>query len=564
MLFVNQTGLPDDQVFLTFQDPSQTLSATYGGGTTVSRATAGDVMTNSYSLTQLGSGGFNISNASSVVMFVSYAATVANNGFDMSGDLSGNAEPSYIGTGGTNYSKAYQPFEITAVNGATNGQGNLTNINYFTAPISVQTYHGGANGTLLQSRGYFGNTATGTAAIANQLAALTRGPNSSLATATLNGNVLRYIGPSSYGAGTNPYPTFNSYLGALNTSGQVTKIQNSNAFNTQANPTTGNLNYNYTLDFQATVAADNTITLSGNIYTTITPFGGAPYAGTTYTGASMTISPTIGANTNSAIFNNTIYGQADPLGSGKGSTTFNSVWGQLATDMANAGLYLNTAAGGGPGTTYGTTQSLAIGEITTGLLGGFAGSNAVYQSGSDTGPYAQYNGMLYKDSAERGVVELDDHPFTLDPAAVQSLLQRIFGRNLQRDGQRSVFHPVQRSLRHGPSDADAELHRSQHKNYEFGGYLGGHARGSDLRRAGTRHLCISRHGRTPIGRDGMETRWRESPRPGGLNSFADSEANRRRVCLPRPRRAGGGGSRGEDRLRALRPGYDVGFGHLAG
>ncbi len=104
----------------------------------------------------------------------------------------------------------------------------------------------------------------------------------------------------------------------------------------------------------------------------------------------MTISPT-GANTSQAIFNNTIYGQADPLGSSQGSTKFNSVWKTLATDMAKAGLFLNRVSG----TTYATTQSLAIGEITTGLLGGFVASSATYSGGK--GAYSKYNEKTYKD-----------------------------------------------------------------------------------------------------------------------------------------------------------------------
>ncbi len=394
MLFVNQTGLPDSDVFITFQDPSLTLNATYSGGTPIGRVSGNDVMTNSLSLTSIGSGGFTIANAQGPVVFVSYASAALG----MSGNLSGNSQPSYIGTGGSNYYQAYQPFELTYVSGATGGQGNLTNINYFAAPISIQSYNGGVGGTPLQSRGYFGGTATGTAAIAADLAAMTAGPNSSFATATKNGTILRYIGPSSYGAGTNPYPTFDSYLGALNSANQTTHIKNSNAFNTQANPGPGNINYNYTLDFIATVAADKTITLSGNITTTIIPYGGNATAGTTYTGAVMTISPTVGPSTNNQTFTNTIYGQADPLGSGNGSTVFNSVWAQLASDMASANLTLNITPGNGgtgaPGTTYSTTQSLAIGEITTGLLGGFVGSNATYSGG--TGEYAAYNGQLYK------------------------------------------------------------------------------------------------------------------------------------------------------------------------
>lgn len=393
ILFVNNTGLPDEQVFITFQDPSQSLIATYGSGTPVGRVNTGDMMTQSLSLSTIGAAGLSIANAEGPVVFVSYAATQAYNGFVMSGDLSGNAQPSYIGSTGANYLKAYQPFEIDYVAGATNGQGNLTNINYFAAPICIQSYNGGSSGTLLQTRGYYGETATGTKRLASEFQTLTAG--SALATPTFSGNILRYIGPSSYGAGTNPYPTFDAYLKSLFTAGQNTTIQNSNAFNTQQNPAAGNKNYNYAFDFIATVAADNTITLSGTITTTIIPFGGSATPGTTYTGAVMTISPTIGANTSDSIFNNTIYGQADPLGSGKGSTTFNSVWAQLATDMATASLFVDSTTEGGPGTAYGITQSLAIGEITTGLLGGFPGSDVTYEGG--IGTYASYNGQLYKD-----------------------------------------------------------------------------------------------------------------------------------------------------------------------
>jgi len=392
ILFVNNTGLPDEQVFITFQDPSQSLIATYGGGTSVERVNAGDMMTQSLNLATIGAGGLSIANAEGPVVFVSYAATEAYNGFVMSGDLSGNAQPSYIGSGGANYLKAYQPFEIDYVAGATNGQGNLTNINYFAAPICIQSYNGGSSGTLLQTRGYYKGTAAGTKRLASEFQTLTAG--SALATPIFSGNILRYIGPSSYGAGANPYPTFDAYLKSLFTAKQSTTIQNSNAFNTQQNPAAGNINYNYAFDFIATVAADNTITLKGTITTTLIPFGGSATPGTTYTGAVMTISPTIGTQTSDSIFNNTIYGQADPLGSGNGSTTFNSVWAQLATDMAAAGLFVDSTTGGGPGTAYGITQSLAIGEITTGLLGGFPGSDVIYAGG--IGTYASYDGKPYK------------------------------------------------------------------------------------------------------------------------------------------------------------------------
>ncbi len=261
MLFVNNTGLPDDQVFITFQDPSQTLEATYVEKSTtvaVGRVKPKDMMTKSLSLTKIGKSGLDIANAEGPVVFVSYQATPTHGGFAMDADLSGNKQPSYIGSGGANYLKAYQPFEITYVKGATGGQGNLTNINYFAAPICIQSYNGGVTGTLLQTRGYYKGTAAGSATLKSRLADLTKGPNSALATVTNSGKILRYIGPSSYGAGTNPYPNFDTYLASLHSNKVTTKIKNSNAFNTMDPPKKGNLNYNYTLDLTATVGVDNT------------------------------------------------------------------------------------------------------------------------------------------------------------------------------------------------------------------------------------------------------------------------------------------------------------------
>ena len=384
ILFVNQTGLPDSQVFITFQDPSQTLNVSYNGQT-LGRNKAGDMMTQSLSLETITADGLHVYNARGPVVFVSFEATMAHDGFSMDADLSGNAQPSFIGSGGANYFKAYQPFEINYEGSETNGQGNLTNINYFGAALSIQSYHGGVSGELLQTRGN-----TDTQSMSKRLGSLVNGPNSELAAISNHGKMLRYIGPSSFGAGSNPYPSFDAYLDYLCSNSITSQIENNNAFNTMTSPAVGNLNYNYTLKFLATVSADRTITLAGEITTTITPFGGTSSPGKTYTGASMTISPTIGSHTSAAIFNNTIYGQADPLGPGKGSTVFNSIWAELANDMANLGLCLNKV----PGTTYTTTQSLAIGEITTGLLGGFVGSDLAYFAGDPA--YQRYDKSAYK------------------------------------------------------------------------------------------------------------------------------------------------------------------------
>ena len=77
-------------------------------------------------------------------------------------------------------------------------------------------------------------TASGTAELAAEFKALTCGKP--LATPEKDGHILRYIGPSSYGAGTNPYPSFHAYLKWLCDNEITAKISNNNAFNTMENP----------------------------------------------------------------------------------------------------------------------------------------------------------------------------------------------------------------------------------------------------------------------------------------------------------------------------------------
>jgi len=386
--FVNKTKLPDDQVFITFQAPHKDLIATYADKKPVPRGKTNgksNLMTNSISLQDITDTGLEIEKANSAVVFVSYAATDAVNGFNMSGDLSGNEQPSFIGEGGANYYEAYQPFELTYISNDKGSQGNLTNINYFCAPISIQSYSGGTSGKKLQCRGYFGGSAKGTRKITKKLLKLVKGPNIKLAMPTLDGHILRIIGPSSYGAQINPYPDFTGYLTWLNKNKIRTKIQNNNAFNAKTKSKSGYVNYNYRLEFEATVAADQTITLQGDIIVERAPNGKAPTTYKTYRNAKMTISPVFGPKTSETIFTNTIYGQADPEGVGKGSTVFNSVWENVYTDMINLGLSESD---------FTTTQNLAIGEITTGLLGGFLGSDLQYQNGM--GIFSKYDGKPYK------------------------------------------------------------------------------------------------------------------------------------------------------------------------
>lgn len=347
--FVNNTGLADSDVYITFQNPalgSTGFNVTYGAAqTAVPFAAKTNIMSTSLSLQDIGAGGFTVTTASSVVVFVSYGAPLAST----------TSVPSYIGSGGTDYLTQFQPFELTRT-GGSGDQGNLTNINYFTAPIGISSYNGGPSGTLLQSKGYSQTAAQ----IGALLGPLSGNSSSAVISASSGGSVIRYIGPSSYGpADTNPYASFATYLQAINQAGQSTSISNHNAFNQPAAAGPGSTNYDFTLNLTATVGTDNSINLTGSITTTITPYGAAPSAGPSFDDCTVTIAA---QDTNALNF--TIYGQAI-----SGATTFGSGWTQLGAYMTQVGLSSQGALA--------TTQNLAIGEITTGLLGGFVNSATV-------------------------------------------------------------------------------------------------------------------------------------------------------------------------------------------
>lgn len=347
--FVNNTGLPDSSVFITFQNPalgSNNLTITYGAGqTAVPFASQSNIMSTSLSLQAIGAGGFTVTKASGVVIFVSYGAALTST----------TSVPSFIGSGGSDYLTQFQPFELTRT-GGSGDQGNMTNINYFTAPMQISSYNGGAGGTLLESRG-FTQTAS---AIGALLGPLSGNSSSAVITNGSGGSVIRYVGPSSYGpADTNPYPSFSAYLASINAAGQITAISNNNAFNVPPTAGEGSTNYNFTLNLGATVGSDNSIHLNGSIATTIIPYGGTATAGQTFDDCSVTISA---ADANALNF--TIYGQAI-----SGAVSFGSGWTALGNYMESVGLSSQGALA--------TTQNLAVGEITTGLLGGFVNSATI-------------------------------------------------------------------------------------------------------------------------------------------------------------------------------------------
>ena len=350
LVFENQTGLADTNVFITFQNPSlgtNNFNVTYDGGTMVPFANkTNNIMSTSLSLKQIGTSGLMVTNLASGIVFVSYGSplTATTN------------VPSYIGSTGADYGTPFQTFELTRV-GGTGDQGNMTAINYFTAPMGITSYHGtnGTNGTVLQSKTYVQSASL----IASNLAKLNGNSSKSTITNSM-GQVIRYIGPSSYGpVDDNPFPSLVPYLTNIHASGQTTTISNFNAFNYPASGGEGSTNYNFSLGLKATVDANANIVMKGNVYTTIIPYGGKQASGPTFSNATVTIS-----STNASALNYVLYGQAIDTD----VVSFGSGW----TDLSN---YCRTNALLSSQGATDTTKNLAIGEISSGLLMGFVNSS---------------------------------------------------------------------------------------------------------------------------------------------------------------------------------------------
>ncbi|WP_153770930.1 hypothetical protein [Labrenzia sp. CE80] len=358
LIFENNTGLPDDQVFVSFQNPSlgdNNFNVSYQEASSdkleplflekqIKFEHPGDIMSVPVNLEAIKSSGLAVTELSGGIVFVSYGKALASRA----------KVPSYIGVGGTDYDTAYQPFELTRV-GGIGDQGDMTAINYFTAPIGIKSYQGGVSGTLLQSVAYSQSAAI----IGHKLGALTDDSPASVIK-DQDGTTIRYIGPSSYGpTDTNPFPSLVAYLQSVCAANQQTQIVNSNAFNVPATGGSGSTNYNFTLDLTATAGSDGSISMTGSIKTTITPYGEAAQPGQTFDNCTVAISAS-----DPNVFNFTLYGQA--LSS---AVTFGAGWSDLQTYMQSVNL-------GNQGA-YATTQNLAIGEISSGVLMGFVNSSCV-------------------------------------------------------------------------------------------------------------------------------------------------------------------------------------------
>jgi hypothetical protein len=364
-LLFDQSAYPG-KVWLQVQDKSQTFAATYGSGSHITFQNPGEQMSVPVKLSDIGTAGLNVTFSNSAVLFVFYDDPTANDR---------TAAPDQMVS-----QQRFMPFELTMTGAAGDG-GNLTAINYFTAPLSLKSYslnpiqHPG--NPPLQQTGFGQVTA---AQMAAQFAAATGG-NPKAVVKTKTGGIARYLGPSNLFNGTNPWPSFLPYTQAIHAAGQSTKIQNTNGFHFPNEPlplyTFG------TDDMIATAGADGSLTITGPITVsvngTIKPGNPVLPPGGAWTGATFAFSTSTPND-----FNNAIYGQVktDAVSfTGSAWSDFETFTKNTLQDptkahdpTTNPSLYDLFADGSG-GNAYNTTVNMFIGEVTTGLLGGYFNSD---------------------------------------------------------------------------------------------------------------------------------------------------------------------------------------------
>lgn len=385
-------------VWLQIQDPnagtSADLQATYDNGlspitygthqtTDNPPQTVTNLMSNPVKLSDIGTGGLNITRSISCVFYLFYDDPSAGTNYL-------TTAPSVFTT-----LQRFQQFELT-MNGGSGDQGNLTNIDAFTAPLSIKSYQNNPllnpAEPVLQSTGY-GNWS------ANRIAGLlvSAGASGAAVVRGTSGNLIRYIGPSVFDPGNaqspNPWPSFLPYAQSL--VGTTTTLQRANGFGAGNATWASSQTYTFGIDMQATVASDGTITVNGKLTasvinpgTVVSPNPALPPDGA-WTNASITLSPTTGTNGindyNAAIYGQTGSPVADPQNPGKWILNNTSI--TLGPDWENFQTFCIDTLGDpsspeNPGTNaslqdlsaYLTTLNMAIGELTTGLLGGYFGS----------------------------------------------------------------------------------------------------------------------------------------------------------------------------------------------
>jgi hypothetical protein len=313
------------------------------------------------------------SNAPSAAIYVSYGAPIPVSKYSLSGiAVSATPDPSY--------NIPYQNFEITYYGGNPNDQGDITAINFFTAPLSISSYKtNNATGAPLQSRGFHTDAAT----IFGQLENISAGAGASPLLTNSNGQYTRAIGPTQFGAGSSQasdfgsYTNLNGYFAALEAETNKTVFSNSSGYNTTSNPSTSVAYTNVNVTFFLT----NQVSLTSNGYqfqslgaitavTTSYETGGKLKAQTTNVSQNVVFSVAPGTTFSNIAAAFVYYGDY----SAAMGTTNISLGGSGWTSVTNE---LSGFVDGGGNPAASVLKAQIGGEISTGYCAGLAGSTNI-------------------------------------------------------------------------------------------------------------------------------------------------------------------------------------------
>lgn len=316
------------------------------------------------------------SNAPSAVVYISYGAPLPVSNYSLSG-ISPSA------TSDASYNIPYTTVELTYYGGNDNDQGDITAINYFTAPVRVSNYAStNATGTPISTVG-FNPTAPATAAMLSQFQQITGGSTNTILSNT-NGQITRVLGPTQFGAGQpnaadfGGFTNFATYFGSLTNT--TTVFSNQSGYNTVQTPDTNVAYTNANVVFVLTNQVSSTtngyaFTATGDITTTKIGYdvGGTPISTNVHVSTNVVFAVTPGAGESELAAAFTYYGDYSPS---TNITMGGSGWAD----------FTNTIAGfvdGGNNPAANIVRAQIPGELSAGYSAGFPGStNTVAQFGS--------------------------------------------------------------------------------------------------------------------------------------------------------------------------------------
>lgn len=358
-------------VWLSFVQGTGTSIGYISNSSTNITWSAGNTMSDPVALSTVNAnGGLAFTSGSSVIGYISYGAAL--------GSLSNT--PSPVNTNDASYQTPWVQFELTrggtAAGLLAGDVGDLTFINEFSAPLYIKSYD--TNGNLLQYSGFGTNS---TATILQALAAVTQ-TNPQAVITNNSGQFVRVIAPVSYADLVGPYDNFHSYITNLEANSTVAYLQNYSGFTVSSNANSAN--YNFTFTMTNHYHADGTMSIKGVVVATNTVQGGS----TSFSGLKILYA----TNTNSTVndIGGAIYGANYASASNtiffvnenEDQTGGGSNWLAMSNYMVS--VYTDPAHQTGSNAYY-TVLSQMVGEVSSTIESGLAGSTNIVSNGNVSG-----------------------------------------------------------------------------------------------------------------------------------------------------------------------------------